>query len=84
MENNFTPLFNNILIKPAEVTTILRSTEGTLCEYGEVMAIGEAVEHVKVGDTIGFTKWGVKELNKDGQKHYIIPEDGRFLLGRFN
>lgn len=77
------PLFNNILIKPTEVNTILKSSEGTLCEYGEVLAIGKDVKEVKVGDVIGFTIWGVKRLEKDGVKYYVIPEDGRFILGVF-
>lgn len=77
------PLFNNILIKPTEVDTILRSNEGTLCEYGEVLAVGDDVQVVKVGDTIGFTSWGVKKLERNGEKYYIVPEDGRFVLGRF-
>ena len=77
------PLFNNILVKPTETDTILRSQEGFLCEYGEVIAIGDEVKVVKVGDIIGYTFWGMKKLEKDGEKFYIIPEDGRFILGTF-
>lgn len=77
------PLFNNILVKPTEVNTILRSQEGSLCEYGEVVAIGDEVKVVKVGDLIGYTIWGMKKLEKDGEKFYILPEDGRFILGTF-
>lgn len=79
-----TPLFNNILIKPSEVKSVLVSSEGSLCEYGEVVAVGEEVKTVKAGDIIGFTIWGIKKLEKDNQKYYIVPEDGRFILGRFN
>lgn len=77
------PLFNNILIQPTEVSTILRSSEGSLCEYGEVVSVGDDVKVVKVGDVIGFTIWGVKKLEKEGVKYYIVPEDGRFILGKF-
>lgn len=78
------PLFNNILIAPVEVNTILRTQENSLCEYGEVQAIGDEVKVVKVGDIIGYTIWGMKKLQKDGETFYVIPEDGRFLLGKFN
>lgn len=75
------PFGNNILVKPTEKKQILVSDSGTLCEYGEVLAIGEGVSSIKVGDIIGFTTWGVNKLEIDGTTHYFVQEDYRFLLG---
>lgn len=75
------PFGNNMLIAPREASTILKGYEGTLCEYGEVIAIGDDVQIIKVGDIIGFTKWGIKELIINEEKYKFIPEDARFILG---
>lgn len=75
------PFGKNILIKPAEKKQVLVTDSGTLCEYGEVLAVGDAVEHIKVGDKIGFTVWGIQKLEIDGEWHYFLPEDSNFILG---
>lgn len=75
------PFGANILVKPVSNKYVLEVSDVSLCEYGEVLAIGEHVSFVKVGDTIGFTKWGVNELTINDEKHYFIPEDFRFILG---
>lgn len=79
--NNIQPFGNNILVKPHEHNTILKSTEGSLCDYGEVVAIGDDVQKIKVGDIIGFTVFGINSLEIDGKKHYFIPEMSEFILG---
>lgn len=75
------PIFNNILVKPQEAEGFLRSSEGLLTEIGKVIAVGEDVQRIKIGDEIAFSKWGVKNVEKDNEKYYFIPEDGRFILG---
>lgn len=77
------PFGNNILVVPREASTILKSFEGNLCEYGDVVAIGDNVEKIKVGDVIAFTKWGIKEIQIDDKKYKFVPEDERFILGTF-
>ena len=76
-----TPFGINVLVVPTEAPTILKSTEGNLCEYGVVKEIGDEVREIKVGDTIAFVKWGIKSLEINDEKHYFIPEDDRFVLG---
>lgn len=75
-----TPFGNNILVKPHERETILKSAEGSLSEYGEVIAIGDCVKSVRVGDTIGFTIFGINALEIDGKKAYLVPETPEFIL----
>ncbi len=76
------PFGNQILVEPIEVKNVLVSQQKSLCEYGKVTAIGQDVKHVAVGDTIGFTVWGLNHLEVEGKKYYFIQEDPQFLLGK--
>lgn len=75
------PFGNQILVEPVEQKQVLVSRQKSLCEYGKVLAVGSDVKHVKVGDTIGFTVWGLNSLEVEGKKHYFVQEDSQFLLG---
>lgn len=84
MENNIIPFGNNILVKPTEKKQILVSDQGSMCEYGEVIAVGDDVQKIKVGDTIGYTVFGINSLEIDGKKHYFVPETAEFILGKIS
>lgn len=75
------PFGNNILVKPVVKKQILVNAQTSLCEYGDVVAVGEDVKYIKVGDRIGYTIWGVNKLEIENDSHYFIPEDPRFVLG---
>lgn len=74
------PFADYILVKPVEKAQVLVSDEGTLSEYGDVIAVGERVCKIKVGDRIGFSVFGVEKLIVDEQKYYFIRENAEFLL----
>ncbi len=78
---NLKPFGKNILIEPQARNTILVSDQGSLCEYGIVVAIGESVEKVKVGDKLGFVVWGIQKLEVDEKTYYFLPENEDFILG---
>ena len=82
MDNTVEPLFNNILVKPIERKSVIVSQNKSFCDYGEVIAVGDEVQKVKVGWIIGYTVWGINHLEIDGKKHYLVPEDSRFILGK--
>jgi co-chaperonin GroES (HSP10) len=75
-----TPFGTNILVKPTEQVTVL-TTGPSLCEYGEVLAVGDKVQNVKVGQKIGFVIWGINSLEIEGVKHYFVNESSDFILG---
>lgn len=76
------PFRSNILIKPVAKKQILVNENQSLCEYGEVVAVGcDVGDDIKVGDLIGFTIWGVNKLQINDETHYFIPYDPRFVLG---
>lgn len=81
MDNKIQPFGNQILVEPIEKKQILVTNQKSLCEYGTVIAIGDEVNKIKVGDTVGYTIWGINSLEIDGKKHYFLPEDQQFLLG---
>lgn len=78
---NIKPFGKNILISPTAKTQVLLSEQGSLCEYGKVIAIGDEVQKVKVGDVVGFVVWGIQKLEVDDSTYYFIPESSDFLLG---
>lgn len=77
---NIIPFGNRLLVKPVERAQVLVSDDGTLNEYGEVIAIGSEVKTIKVGQKVGFSVFGVEKLVIDDQKLYFISEDPEFLL----
>lgn len=76
------PFGNNILVRPVEVKQVLVNQSRSLYEFGDVLAIGEDVKRIKVGDKIAYTIWGIKSIEIENEKHYFIPEDDRFILGK--
>lgn len=77
---NIKPFGDRILIKPMERKTVLVSDDGTLNEYGEVIAIGEDVKRIKAGDKVGFSVFGVEKLVIEEDKYYFLQESSEFLL----
>lgn len=75
------PFGRNVLIQPAARTQVIIGEQGTLCEYGKVLAIGDEVTKIKVGDEIGFVVWGVEKLDVRDQIFYFINETSDYILG---
>ena len=75
------PFGKNILIEPVVRKTVVVASEGTLCEYGKVIAIGDEVQKIKVGDNLGFLVWGIQKLEVEDKTYYFLPESSDFILG---
>ena len=40
------------------------------------------ISNIKVGDTIGFTKWGIsKIIMEDGVEEFFVQDNSDFILG---
>ena len=74
------PFGKNIYVQPLVKEQVLVSDDEVLCTYGTVISIGENVKTIKVGDIIGYDKFGVKDIEVNSVKNYLIPEDSDFLL----
>lgn len=49
--------------------------------YGEVIGVGCEVKDIHVGDTVGYDKFGIKDIDKDGEKFFFIEDNPAFILG---
>lgn len=81
MATPIVPVGKRIVVRPEqkEDTTksgiIVASTTKERPERGTVVAIGEALEGVKVGDTVVFSKYGYDEVKVNGDDYYVIKHD---------
>lgn len=82
-ENDFVPLFDNILIAPETEETFLVTDNTLLTENAKVISIGPDVKNVKVGDIIGTFIFGIKHLNRNGKKYHTIRELPAFVQGKY-
>lgn len=79
--SNWQPYKTNILIKPEDKKKVIGNTAKYYL-YGEVLAVGNEVKDIKVGDRIGYTLWGLKDIEEsDGTKYYFVKDDSAFILG---
>ncbi len=69
-----------IQIKPEQKESVIRTPDANLVERGEVISIGDEVKHVKIGDKLLFTSFGVDSVDIDGTRHYFLLEDSAFIL----
>lgn len=80
------PLTNNVRIKIEEMSTnamLMVDDKESRTEKATVLEIGDDVTLVEVGDVILFKAYNVDELDVDGEKYVIIPdEDIKYVLSR--
>lgn len=83
MDKDFLPYRTNILIKPAKKDIVLsdRADAPKYWLYGTVLAVGSEVKDIGVGDTVAYDKFGIKDVDKEGQKYFFIADDPNFVLG---
>lgn len=80
----FIPYNDKVQIKPQK-SEIYATTEDTqYLEIGEVIAVGDEVTFLKVGDTVYFDAWGMlKTPEIEGQEQFfVVPEKSQFILGK--
>ena len=75
------PFGKNILIEPMIESEVAVSETPSLCAYGKVIMVGDDVKYVKEGNIIAFTVWGLNDVTIEGTKHYLVPEDDKFIMG---
>lgn len=80
--NKWQPFGNNILIAPESKNKIIGDTSKYYL-FGKVLAVGSSVnKEIEVGDTIGFTLWGMnKIIEADGTEHFFVQDNPDFVLG---
>lgn len=80
MNNNWKPFGKNILFVPQGKEKVIGDTAKFFL-YGKVLAVGDAVKTVKVGQTISFTQWALNKIvMADKSEHYFCAEDDDLIL----
>ncbi len=76
-----TPFGKNIHFTPNKQKSVLIS--GQLTDTGVVVAVGEDVQRVKVGDNIAFNGYGARQVEIDGEDCHFVKEDDDVILSIF-
>ena len=68
------PLSNEVQIKIDEAKAGVLNMESTqtAVEFGEVVAIGDEVKGIKVGQKILFKAWAVDIVTWEGKRYYFL------------
>lgn len=81
MNNEWLAFGSNILFAPQKKDKVIGDTSKFLL-YGKVLAVGDEVKKIKVGDTICFTQWALnKVVMEDQTEHFFVKEDDDLILG---
>ncbi len=83
MSKSLRPLKSNILVKPNQKSEQLESglflppsaLKNDMPEGGAVVAVGSDVEDIKVGDEVVFKKYASSDVEMNGVKYMLVPED---------
>lgn len=52
------------------------SAKPTVVEYGEVVAVGNLVSDLKVGDKLFFKAWALDVITHEGETYYFLDTQG--------
>lgn len=82
-KQEFVAFGKNIMVRPSKKDVVLSSNANApkYWLYGEVVSIGSEVLNVAVGDIVGYDKFGIKDIDRDGEKYFFLKEDSDFILG---
>jgi co-chaperonin GroES (HSP10) len=79
-KSNWQPFGKNLLFSPQTKDKIIGDTSRFFF-YGKVLAVGDKVESIKVGDIIGYTQWALNKIvMADKSEHFFCREDDDFIL----
>lgn len=80
MINQGKPFGKNIRFKPRSKDKIIGDTSKYWL-FGDVTAIGDKVQNIKVGDVIEVTQWALnKTIMEDKEERFYVKEDDEFIL----
>lgn len=82
-KQEFKAFGKNVMVRPSKKDVVLSSNANApkYWLYGEVISVGSEVKDVHVGDIVGYDKFGIKDIDKDGEKYFFLKEDSDFILG---
>lgn len=69
-------------IEEAKAGVLNTSSRETAVEFGEVLAIGEGVKSLKVGDKVFVKAWGIDIVNHNEERFYFVNLETNAILGK--
>lgn len=77
------PYKNRIVVKPFQQESILSESDGPIVEAGEVLAVGDGVEWLAIGDIVYFDRYGCsKTAKRDDVEYYTVLVSEDTILGK--
>lgn len=83
-KKNFFPFTGQVEISLLQKGNVIVGEEKSLLEAGEVIAVGEGVTFLKVGDIVHFEAFGCSKTTKDidGVEHYVVLVNENVIRGK--
>lgn len=85
----FVPFYDKVVIRPMTRKGPIDTGETKFEEMGEVLAVGESVTFLEVGDTVFFRPFGYAKTAKissqpgdSGEPVYVVQVGPEFILGK--
>lgn len=87
MEHTYIPIADRILVRqdaPVAMKGKLYIPEPMQSRptYAQVLAIGDGVKHIKVGDRIAFTRYAPMSIELEGEELFVMRENDASLIIR--
>lgn len=81
-----TPLSNLVQldIKEAQAGVLDTSSRDSAVEYAEVIAIGDKVTELAIGDKVFVKAWAVDIITHEEQKFYFVDINSNGILAKVN
>lgn len=83
----FIPYYDKVIIEPLTKGGIIRTGEAeSLQEKGRVIAVGDKVSFLKVGNIVYFDSYGCSKTPADseGKEYYVLFESSPVIFGKEN
>ena len=78
------PLGKIILIAPIHTESKFITDDKSITSKVKVMAIGNEVTSVKVGDTIIANYWGTDTVEVDGETYHFVKDSDDYILAKYD
>lgn len=79
---SFTPFTGRVQFEPIKQESVILNDKDSLVEAGTVVAIGEGVINLSIGDIIYFLAYGAEEAkDKEGNSYYTVLWDKKYIMG---
>lgn len=77
-------LIVQLKIEEAKAGDLVTSSRDSAVEYAEVLAVGDGVKSLKVGDKVFVKAWAIDIINHEDKKYYFCNLNTSGILAKVN